>query len=59
MTLSGPPRIRLLAIYAATTRDHPGIADFLATTGGIGGRKFAADSRDVAEQLDGAFPDGR
>ncbi|WP_167100253.1 N-acetyltransferase [Mycobacterium sp. DL592] len=35
--------------------DHPLIADFLATTPGLGGRKFAADSRDVAEQLDGAF----
>lgn len=38
-----------------TTLDFPQIADFLATTPGIAGRKFAADSRDVAEQLDGAF----
>ena len=44
-------------ISPTTTHDHPAIADFLATTDGIGGRKFAADSRDVAEQLDGAFPD--
>jgi hypothetical protein len=40
----------------ATTRDHPFIADFLATTGGLGGRKFAADSRDVAEHFVGAYP---
>lgn len=32
--------------------DYSDIADFLASTGGLGGRKFAADSRDVAEQLD-------
>lgn len=43
-------------VESATTHDHPAIADFLATTSGIGGRKFAADSRDVAEQLDGAYP---
>lgn len=42
----------------ATAHDYPLIADFLATTGGLGGRKFAADSRDVAEQLDGAYPEG-
>ncbi|MCV7039777.1 GNAT family N-acetyltransferase [Mycolicibacterium moriokaense] len=40
----------------ATAQDHPLIADFLATTPGLGGRKFAADSRDIAEQFDGAFP---
>ncbi|MDT5044895.1 MAG: hypothetical protein QOG75_748 [Mycobacterium sp.] len=40
----------------ASPRDYPLIADFLAVTGGLGGRKFAADSRDIAEQLDGAFP---
>jgi ribosomal protein S18 acetylase RimI-like enzyme len=39
-----------------TALDHPPIADFLATTAGIAGRKFAADSRDIAEQLGGAFP---
>lgn len=43
-------------VRAATAVDHPQIADFLATTAGIAGRKFAADSRDVAEQLDGVFP---
>nr|WP_322789664.1 GNAT family N-acetyltransferase [Mycolicibacterium septicum] len=32
------------------------IADFLATTPGLGGRKFAADSRDIAEQLGGVYP---
>ncbi|MEH3133433.1 MAG: GNAT family N-acetyltransferase [Mycolicibacterium neoaurum] len=44
--------------HPATTLDFAQIADFLATTTGIAGRKFAADSRDVAEQLDGAFPSG-
>ncbi|MCV7424059.1 GNAT family N-acetyltransferase [Mycobacterium yunnanensis] len=34
-----------------TTAHHARIADFLATTDGLRGRKFAADSRDVAEQL--------
>lgn len=42
----------------ASAVDHPVIADFLATTSGLGGRKFSADSRDVAEQLDGVYPDG-
>lgn len=45
-------------VTAATNRDHSAIADFLATTEGLSGRKFAADSRDVAEQLDGAFAGG-
>jgi ribosomal protein S18 acetylase RimI-like enzyme len=45
-------------VTAATRGDHSAIADFLATTEGLSGRKFAADSRDVAEQLDGAFPNG-
>jgi ribosomal protein S18 acetylase RimI-like enzyme len=45
-------------VTTATARDHSAIADFLATTEGLGGRKFAADSRDVAEQLDGVFPHG-
>jgi ribosomal protein S18 acetylase RimI-like enzyme len=40
----------------ATPLDFPQIADFVATTAGIAGRKFAADSRDIAEQLGGAFP---
>lgn len=40
----------------AAGHDYPRIADFLATTSGLGGRKFAADSRDVAEQLDDAVP---
>ncbi len=39
-----------------TPLDFPAIADFLATTPGIAGRKFAADSRDIAEQLGGAYP---
>lgn len=41
-----------------TAHDHPAIADFLATTEGLGGRKFAADSRDVAEQLGDTYPEG-
>jgi ribosomal protein S18 acetylase RimI-like enzyme len=44
------------SVAPATEHDYPLIADFLATTAGLGGRKFAADSRDVAEQLAGAFP---
>jgi ribosomal protein S18 acetylase RimI-like enzyme len=44
------------AVAAATAHDHPHIADFLATTPGLAGRKFAADSRDIAEQLDGTYP---
>ncbi|BBX91785.1 GNAT family N-acetyltransferase [Mycolicibacterium boenickei] len=43
-------------VTEATPRHHPLIADFLATTPGLGGRKFAADSRDVAEQLSGVYP---
>lgn len=43
-------------VAPATALDFPEIADFLATTAGIAGRKFAADSRDVAEQFGGAFP---
>lgn len=31
------------------------LADFLATTPGLGGRKFTAESRDIAEHLSGAF----
>ncbi|UGU33472.1 GNAT family N-acetyltransferase [Mycolicibacterium smegmatis] len=43
-------------VRQTTSHDHPHIADFLATTTGLGGKTFAADSRDVAEQLDGALP---
>lgn len=43
-------------VTEATPRHHPLIADFLATTPGLGGRKFAADSRDVAEQFGGVYP---
>jgi ribosomal protein S18 acetylase RimI-like enzyme len=46
------------AAIPASPRDYSLIADFLAVTGGLGGRKFAADSRDIAEQLDGVFPGG-
>jgi hypothetical protein len=46
------------SVTPATAHDHPLIADFLATTRGLSGRKFAADSRDVAEQLDSVFRDG-
>ncbi|BBY30748.1 GNAT family N-acetyltransferase [Mycolicibacterium sediminis] len=42
----------------ATALDHSAIADFLATTQGLGGRKFASDSRDVAEHVGGAYPSG-
>lgn len=42
----------------ATTLDHPLVADFLATTTGLGGRKFASDSRDVAEHFEDALPGG-
>ncbi|OBC16008.1 GNAT family acetyltransferase [Mycobacterium sp. 852013-50091_SCH5140682] len=54
MTDRRPPR----SVTAAeiTSADLPLIADFLATTPGLAGRKFAADSRGVAEQLDGAYP---
>lgn len=44
------------AVTEVTPVHHPLIADFLATTPGLGGRKFAADSRDVAEQLGGVYP---
>jgi ribosomal protein S18 acetylase RimI-like enzyme len=45
-------------VTPATARDYRLIADFLATTRGLSGRKFAADSRDIAEQLDGVFSNG-
>jgi ribosomal protein S18 acetylase RimI-like enzyme len=44
------------SVRPVAPRDHPDIADFLATTDGLGGRKFAADSRDVAEQLEDTYP---
>ncbi|ORB28473.1 GNAT family N-acetyltransferase [Mycolicibacterium parafortuitum] len=50
-------RVDTWQLTPATSHDHPLIADFLATTDGLAGRKFAADSRDVAEQLSGAYPD--
>jgi ribosomal protein S18 acetylase RimI-like enzyme len=56
MTLTDHRSVDSWSVSPATPHDHPLIADFLATTTGLGGRKFAADSRDVAEQLDGAFP---
>jgi ribosomal protein S18 acetylase RimI-like enzyme len=61
MTLTDTGRLQLLGQWSAdavTPHDHAAIADFLATTDGLGGRKFAADSRDVAEQLDGVLPKG-
>jgi len=56
VTLTDQLRVDNWSVAQVTAHDHPLIADFLATTPGLGGRKFAADSRDVAEQLDGAFP---
>ena len=58
MTLIDDRGVRNWSATAATTLDHPLIADFLATTGGLGGRKFAADSRDVAEHFVGVYPGG-
>lgn len=58
MTLTEDRGVGTWSATAATTLDHPLIADFLATTGGLGGRKFAADSRDVAEHFVGVYPDG-
>lgn len=55
MTLA-QPRVEHPSTAPLTARHHPLIADFLATTAGLGGRKFAADSRDVAGQLDGTYP---
>lgn len=51
MTLLDVPVTGSWSVSPATSSDHPRIADFLATTHGLSGRKFAADSRDVAEQL--------
>ncbi|OMC39955.1 GNAT family acetyltransferase [Mycobacterium sp. GA-1841] len=56
MTLTDHRPTTGAAVSPATARDYPLIADFLATTPGLAGRKFAADSRDVAEQFDGVYP---
>lgn len=56
MTIIDRTPLRSWTATELTSADLPLIADFLATTPGLGGRKFAADSRDVAEQLDGAYP---
>ena len=58
MTLTDASLLGDWSVTPASIHDHSDIADFLATTDGLGGRKFAADSRDVAEQLDGAFAGG-
>lgn len=58
MTLTDHRDVASWSRSAASAVDHPLIADFLATTGGLGGRKFASDSRDVAEQFDGVYPGG-
>jgi hypothetical protein len=56
MTTTDHARVRSWVAAELTSADPPLIADFLATTPGLGGRKFAADSRDIEEQLDGAYP---
>ncbi|MHA3020776.1 GNAT family N-acetyltransferase [Mycobacterium sp. BMJ-28] len=56
MTLAYARSVGSWAAATVTPRDFAQIADFHATTVGIAGRKFAADSRDIAEQLGGAFP---
>ena len=58
MTITEHQTVDSWVVTPASAHDHRLIADFLATTKGLGGRKFAADSRDVAEQLDGVFGDG-
>jgi ribosomal protein S18 acetylase RimI-like enzyme len=58
MTLTDHRDIGSWSRSPASAVDHPRIADFLATTPALGGRKFAADSRDVAEQFDGIYPGG-
>lgn len=55
-TLTAVSEVTGWAVAEVTPRHHPLIADFVATTPGLGGRIFAADSRDVAEQLDGVYP---
>lgn len=56
MTLTDQGLTTGRTVKAATPHDYPLIADFLATTPGLRGRKFAADSRDVAEQFEGVYP---
>jgi ribosomal protein S18 acetylase RimI-like enzyme len=56
MTVTDDAVVDTWTITVAGAHDYPAIADFLATTNGLGGRKFAADSRDVAEQLESAYP---
>ncbi|WP_166905397.1 N-acetyltransferase [Mycobacterium sp. DL440] len=56
MTLIDHRTVTGVAVEPAIAHDYPLIADFLATTPGLAGRKFAADSRDVAEQFDGVYP---
>ena len=56
MTLVDERSVGSWSATPLTPLDFPAIADFLATTPGIAGRKFAADSRDIAEQLGGAYP---
>ncbi|MCI4675249.1 GNAT family N-acetyltransferase [Candidatus Mycolicibacterium alkanivorans] len=55
MTLLDVPITGSWSVAPVNAADHPPIADFLATAHGLSGRKFAADSRDVAEQLASAF----
>lgn len=57
MTLIDHPVVGDWSVAPLTVHHHAAIADFFATTTGLSGRKFAADSRDVAEHLDGAYPD--
>jgi ribosomal protein S18 acetylase RimI-like enzyme len=57
MTLTDDAVVDTWTTAVASAHHYPAIADFLATTEGLGGRKFAADSRDVAEQLASAYPD--
>lgn len=58
MTLTDHRAVANWWAVPVTTLDHPRIADFLATTGGLGGRRFASDSRDVAEHFDGVLEGG-
>jgi ribosomal protein S18 acetylase RimI-like enzyme len=56
MTITDDAVVDTWTTETATNHHYPAIADFLATTDGLGGRKFAADSRDIAEQLGSAYP---
>ncbi|MET0699321.1 MAG: GNAT family N-acetyltransferase [Mycobacterium sp.] len=56
MTVTDDAVVETWTTDAANSHSYPAIADFLATTDGLGGRKFSADSRDVAEQLGSAYP---